>query len=175
MQKDLFIEEQRGDNNKPVDVSTIGIYFGDSNHNRQLLSRTSAYINSIPKGKYMIYPTGSTHRLPIYEGRDDFPYVINAWTNRTITVGFSRDKYPTVDIISKDMKKTIYIHRLVAMAFLPNPLPLDRTIAHHINDDKYDYAVSNLEWVTPSYNISQQNVAPKNVVKYIKNVEHVHE
>ena len=30
MQKDLFIEEQRGDNNKPVDVSTIGIYFGDS-------------------------------------------------------------------------------------------------------------------------------------------------
>ena len=61
------------------------------------------------------------------------------------------------------------------MAFLPNPLPLDRTIAHHINDDKYDYSIHNLEWVTPSYNISQQNVAPKNVVKYIKNVEHVHE
>ena len=73
------------------------------------------------------------------------------------------------------MKKTVYIHRLAAMAFLPNPLPLDRTIAHHINDDKYDYAVSNLEWVTPSYNVSRQNVAPKNVVKYMKNAEHVYE
>ena len=51
-----------------------------------------------------------------------------------------------------DTQQTFQMHRLAAMAFLPNPLPQDRIMVHHINQDKYDYALSNLEWVTPSYN-----------------------
>ena len=34
MQGDLFIEEFDGDNNTPVDVSDVDIYFGNSNKQR---------------------------------------------------------------------------------------------------------------------------------------------
>ena len=167
MQGDLFIQPHENSNNQPIDVSTIGIDFGNSSTNKQALTRTSEFINSIPKGRYMIHPTGCVHRLAHYKDRTDFPYVINVESGRVVTVNFSRDQYPCVDLRNKFNKKTIYIHRIIGMAFLHNPLPLDRTIIHHINEDKHDYSLDNLEWVTPSYNLKQVTPANKNQVKYI--------
>lgn len=47
-------------------------------------------------------------------------------------------------------RKDVRIHRLVAEAFIPNPdnLPL----VNHIDEDKSNNHVSNLEWCTPQYN-----------------------
>lgn len=48
------------------------------------------------------------------------------------------------------LNKTIYVHILVAKAFVPNEHRY-RTI-NHINEDKCDNRASNLEWCTQQYN-----------------------
>lgn len=53
--------------------------------------------------------------------------------------------------LCKDGKvKMMYVHRLVASAFLPNPLNLDTV--NHKNEDKRNNNVSNLEWMSQADN-----------------------
>ena len=54
----------------------------------------------------------------------------------------------------KDGKRyNIYVHRLVAQAFIPNDNILKNEI-NHINEDKTDNRASNLEWCDRSYNVT---------------------
>lgn len=65
-----------------------------------------------------------------------------------------KNKYGYLKIcLYKDRhQKFAYIHRLVSMAFLPNPKNLPQI--NHINENKEDNRVENLEWCTTSYNIN---------------------
>lgn len=62
----------------------------------------------------------------------------------------SKTGYLFVILYDKEASRTVTLHRLVAEAFLPNPDGLQ--YVNHINEDKTDNRVENLEWCTPSYN-----------------------
>ena len=51
---------------------------------------------------------------------------------------------------NKGKAKYIRVHRLVALAFIPNPL--DKAYVNHIDEDRQNNHVDNLEWVTPKEN-----------------------
>lgn len=61
-----------------------------------------------------------------------------------------RSGYPQFTLTKDNKPKTITLHRLMALTFLPNPegYPLVR----HLNDDPLDNRVENLAWGTASEN-----------------------
>lgn len=74
------------------------------------------------------------------------------WTRGVIlTPGITGVGYLKVELSANGEIKTMSVHRLVAMAFIPNPLNLP--IVHHKNEIKTDNRADNLEWVTAEKNI----------------------
>lgn len=70
---------------------------------------------------------------------------------RILKPGYTNDGYARVNLVKDDGKyKPYYIHRLVAQAFIPNPLNLP--YVNHKDENPKNNAVWNLEWCTPKYN-----------------------
>lgn len=59
--------------------------------------------------------------------------------------------YFKVELARQGTTKTLSIHRLVAVAFIPNPLNLE--VVHHIDENKLNNRADNLEWVTRASNV----------------------
>ncbi len=54
--------------------------------------------------------------------------------------------YREVRVTQDGVKKTVLVHRLVALAWVPNPCPESWKCVNHLNGDKTDNRVENLEW-----------------------------
>ena len=82
--------------------------------------------------------------------------------------------YLFVNLKRDGRQKNFYLHRLVAQAFIEND-NLFYNQVNHINEDKTDNRVSNLEWCDSSYNLSYNGLRyrrphPKyrrNAIKYL--------
>jgi len=68
---------------------------------------------------------------------------------KILSAGLKPEGYKYVNLHS-DKNKNFYIHRLVALAFIPNPQ--NKTQVNHINGIKNDNRLDNLEWATSSEN-----------------------
>ena len=64
-------------------------------------------------------------------------------------------------LCKKGKRKTIYIHRLVAEAFIPNPMCLKQV--NHMDEDKSNNNVENLEWCDAKYNVNYGSAQEKRV------------
>ena len=83
-----------------------------------------------------------------------FPYkinrngdIINSITNKLKHKSLVRDRY----MVSLN-GKSLYVHRLVAQTFIPNPN--NYTVVNHIDEDSLNNHVDNLEWCTQKHNIN---------------------
>ena len=70
--------------------------------------------------------------------------------NRLIYLKDHTAGYKQVVIQVNGKKHYLYVHRLVAEAFIPNPYGCP--YINHKDEDKSNNNVSNLEWCTPKYN-----------------------
>lgn len=58
--------------------------------------------------------------------------------------------YLKVDLRHEGKRKTMFVHRLVALAFIPNPDNFKEV--NHKDEDKENNCVDNLEWCDTKYN-----------------------
>ena len=81
----------------------------------------------------------------------------------------TKDKcgYLRIKLCKNGKKKTVNIHRLVASAFIEND-NIFNTEINHINEDKTDNKVSNLEWCDRKYNNTYNNIRRRCITKRCK-------
>lgn len=104
-------------------------------------------------GKYIISNTGE---------------VKNVVTNKILTPGTTKFGYKRVNLRTPEGKcKSYFIHRLVAMNFIPNPNNYPEV--NHIDCDRTNNNVNNLEWVNREQNIRHSFRTGNKSNKGIKN------
>lgn len=80
-------------------------------------------------------------------------------TNKILKHNVTPNGYHTVELFRRDGSKSkrLLVHRLVAVSFLPNPN--NYTQINHLDENKSNNAVSNLEWCTAKYNMNYGKMA----------------
>lgn len=91
---------------------------------------------------------GHPHYMACSDGRVLSLYTM-AWMRPTLCKSTG---YMQVSVCEQGMKRTAYVHRLIALAFVPRGQ--EATCVNHKDENKTNNEASNLEWVTPAANNS---------------------
>lgn len=92
--------------------------------------------------------------IPGYEGLykiSNYGRIKSMYHDRVVTGGTYPNGYRFIALSKDHIKRTYLVHRLVAITFINNPDNLP--VVNHIDGNKQNNAVNNLEWVTQSYNV----------------------
>lgn len=77
--------------------------------------------------------------------------IFNTKSNKYLKTRFNEFGYECASLLNDEgHRQNVKVHRLVAMAFIPNPE--NKPEVNHIDGDKSNNNVSNLEWVTSKEN-----------------------
>lgn len=100
------------------------------------------------EGRYFVTSTGDVYSLPF-----QVDCKRGSWLKpgRKLKPGKTKDGYRFVVLTVDGESKTVKVHRLVAEAFIGNPNNLPEI--NHIDKNKENNCVSNLEWCNHAYNI----------------------
>ena len=72
--------------------------------------------------------------------------------NKKILKNNIRNTYYIIQLTKDKKRKSFQVHRLVAEAFIPNPQ--NKPIVNHINYNRLDNRVNNLEWCSQKENVN---------------------
>lgn len=168
VQPDLFMR-----NDQPilgedyVDLSQITFDIEPTSRREQAQKLQLEYLRGLPKGLFSVYKTGGYHPLVDQYPDPIYPYIWNNEKDRLLPMMTSLP-YPMVNLPSRYITNTEYrskkvgsvltlVHRLLGYCFLPNDEPNVKKNLDHINEDKYDYRLENLQWVTASENMAKRS------------------
>jgi hypothetical protein len=77
--------------------------------------------------------------------------ILNIETQRILKPSGKR-YFSTNTITTEGHRKNLYFHRLLALAFVPNPN--NHPFVNHIDENIHNNNISNLEWVSPKENVN---------------------
>lgn len=114
------------------------------------MNETEVWVNIAGyEGFYQVSDLGRVRSMPrqsiTKQARYDKPVVMNR-PGRILKVGISSDGYPTVMLCRDGKPKNHRVHRLVAIHFIDNHS--DKPAINHIDFNRTNNRVSNLEWCT---------------------------
>ena len=105
------------------------------------------------KGAYMVSNKGRVYSLSRY--RDNGGDGVARFYHGRLLKGEYCRGYHCVTLLKNAKHKLFKVHRLVAMAFIPNPE--NKEMIDHINGVKTNNNVENLRWATGKENINNPN------------------
>lgn len=87
----------------------------------------------------------------LYQISDIWVRSLKRWKIKMMSISYN-GRYPTISLYKKWCKRHS-VHRLVAMAFIPNPENLPEI--DHINNNKNDFRACNLQWIWRKENMKK--------------------
>jgi hypothetical protein len=106
------------------------------------------------EGLYEVSTTGSVRSLERVVRRRCKRVPFKTVRGTILKPCIKKGGYPEVALSKDGRPKRMMIHRLVALAFIPNPEPAVLTCVDHINGNTADARIENLRWVTQKQNIN---------------------
>ena len=114
------------------------------------------------EGLYQVSNLGRVMSLERYDRAKKF------WPRRIRVLSHDSDGYLVVCLYKDGAKKTCKVHRLVAQAFIDNPNNYPEV--NHIDENKKNNCVENLEWATAKENTNYGTARARKSAKQKNNV-----
>lgn len=92
--------------------------------------------------------------IPNYENYliDEQGNIFSTLTNKYIKSCKRKDGYLLVGLYKNGARTNFQVHRLVALTYIPNPNNYPQV--NHIDENKENNSIENLEWCTTQYNLT---------------------